>query len=163
MLFKLNSFVAALSLQTALAAPTTKHHFEDIQCRCLTFHANEKPAPCNFLESEGFSWRSAQILASQYDVQIQFASKNTISKVLSMAAPLPSDILQTISYGDAQSASKELKIGQNKLVCGLGREVGYLGHHDRSDEPESHFVGPVIGWLMLLIALYIVGEYVWTR
>ncbi|KAF2632677.1 hypothetical protein BU25DRAFT_80198 [Macroventuria anomochaeta] len=166
MLFNSSALVAALSLHTAFAAPAMEHkehHLEDIQCRCLTFRANERPTPCNFFESRGFDWRSAQILASQYDIKVQFASKSTISKVLSISAPLPSEVLQTTNTGDAQSASRDANISQNKIVCGFGKEVRRMSHHYRDYEPESHFVGQVIGWLMLFIALYVVGEYVWTR
>ena len=166
MLFKTSTLIAALSLHTAFAAPAMErheHHLEDMQCRCLTFRANEHPTPCSFFESKGFDWRSAQILASQYDIKIQFASKSTISKVLSIPAPLPSEVLQATSIGDAQSASREVNTSQNQIVCGFGKEVRRMSHHHRGYEPESHFVGQVIGWLMLFIALYVVGEYVWTR
>lgn len=163
MLFGLGTFVVALSLQSAFAAPTIEKRLEDIQCRCLTFRANEKPTTCNFLESEGFGWRSAQILASQYDIKVQFASKDAVSKVLSATDPLPSDVLQTASSGDAQSASNEANISRNKIVCGFGKEVRRMTHRHRDSEPESHFLGQVIAWLTLFIALYLVGEYVWTR
>ncbi|KAF1365864.1 hypothetical protein EJ07DRAFT_170608 [Lizonia empirigonia] len=163
MLFELGTFVVALSLQTAFAAPTMEKPLEDIQCRCLTFRANEKPTTCNFLESKGFGWRSAQILASQYDVKVQFASKDAVSKVLSATHPLPSDVLQTASSGDAQSASNKANISRNKIVCGFEKEVRRMTHRHRDSEPESHFLGQVIAWLILFIALYVVGEYVWTR
>ena len=168
MLFKLSTLVAALSLQSAFAAPAMEHrenHVEDIQCRCLTFRANERPTPCNFFESKGFGWRSAQILAAQYDIKVQFASKTTISKVLSIPAPIPSDVLQTTSFGPAQLAAKDANMSQNKIVCGFGKEVRRMTHHHhhRHHEPESHFVGRVVGWLMLFIILYVVGEYAWTR
>ena len=152
MLFKFGHLVAALSLHTALAAPSMEHHLEDIQCRCLTFRANERPTSCNFLESKGFGWRSAQILASQYDIKVQFASKSTISKVLLIPAPVPSDVLQTASTVDAQSASKDVNMSQNKIVCGFGQEVRHMSHHHREGEPDTHFVGQVIAWLMLFIA-----------
>lgn len=166
MLFRFSTLVAALVVGTAFAAPAMEHtkkepHLEDIQCRCLTFRANERPTPCNFFESKGFGWRSAQILASQYDINIQFASKSTISKALSIPAPLPSDVLQTTSTGDAQSASTDANINQNKIVCGFGKEVRYMTHHHQHHQPDGHFVGQVIAWLMLLIILYAAGEYVW--
>lgn len=167
MLFRFGTFVAALSLQTTFAAPTTEDHQEpqldDIQCRCLTFRTNDRPMPCTFFESKGFNWKSAQRLASENDIKVQFASKSTISKVLSVSSPLPSEVLQVTSYGDAQSASKGASVNQNKIVCGFGGEVGYMTYQHRSHELESHFVGQVIGWLMLFIALYVVGEYVWIR
>lgn len=163
MLFKVRTLVAALGLHTALAAPTMEHRLEDVRCRCLTLRANERLAPCNFFESEGFGWRSAQILASQYDIKVQFASKSTINKVLSIPGPVPSDVLQTTGSGDTLSTSKEANISQNKIVCGFGKEVRRMSDHHRDDEPDCRFVGQVIGWLILFIALYIVSEYIWTR
>ncbi|KZM19780.1 hypothetical protein ST47_g9158 [Ascochyta rabiei] len=154
MLFRLGTFVAALSLQTTFAAPTMENHVEDIQCRCLAFRTNERPTLCNLFEPRDFGWRSAQTLASQYDIKVQFASESTLSRVLSATTPLPSDVLQTTSYGDAQSESKEGNISQNKIVCGFGKEVRHMTQHYRHHEPESHFVGRVLGWLMLFIALY---------
>jgi hypothetical protein len=159
-----NSIIAALGLQTALAAPTMERpNLDEIQCRCLTFRANEAPTPCNFFESKGFGWRSAQILASQYDIKVQFASKSTISKVLSIDTPLPSDVLQITSYGDAQSDSKETNRSENKIVCGFGGEVRRMSSYDRSHEPQDHYVGQVVGWLMFFITLYVVGEYIRNR
>lgn len=167
MLFRFDTFVAALSLQTAFAAPAMEAHqeaqLEDIQCRCLTFRTNDRPTPCNSFEPNGFSWESAQKLASENDIKVQFASKSTISKVLSISSPLPSDVLQVTSYGDALSASEGANINRNKIICGFGGEVRYMTHHHTSHEPEGHFVGQIIGWLMLFIALYVVGEYVWIR
>ncbi|KAJ8113627.1 hypothetical protein OPT61_g4282 [Boeremia exigua] len=166
MLFKSNIFVAALGLSSVLAAPAIghrEHPLEDIQCRCLTFRVNELPTPCNFFESRGFGWRSAQTLASQYDIQVQFASKNTISKVLSISTPLPSDVLQATSAGDAQSALGEANSSENKIVCGFGQEVGDMSRDHRDLVSEDRFVGLVIAWLMFFIILYVAGEYVWTR
>ncbi|KAF3046691.1 hypothetical protein E8E11_004164 [Didymella keratinophila] len=168
MLFSLSALVAAIAASTALAAPAMDRlkkepHLEDIQCRCLTFRANERPTPCNFFESKGFGWRSAQILASQYDIKVQFASKNTISRVLAIPAPLPSEILDTTSKGDALSESSDENISQNKIVCGFGREVRHMTHHHLNVDPESRYVGQVIAWITLFIILYAAGEYVWIK
>lgn len=119
---KLSAILAGLSAVFAYATPVTEHQsqrLEDIQCRCLTLRTNERPTPCNFFDSKGFGWRSAQALASQYDIQIQFASKSSISKVLSIPTPLPNELLSTVSLGDAQSVSSEVKPNgsQNKIVC----------------------------------------------
>lgn len=153
----------ALSLHTAHAVPMTENRLEDIQCRCLTFRANDKLTTCNFFESKGFGWRSAQMLASQYDIKVQFASKSTISKVLSATQPLPSDMLQTTSSGDVQSTPNESNMSQNKIVCGFGKEVTKMTHRHHNSEPQSHFASQVLGWLLLFIAFYVVGEYIWTR
>jgi hypothetical protein len=168
MLLKFSALVAAIAASTALAAPAMDHlkkepHLEDIQCRCLTFRANEKPTLCNFFESKGFGWRSAQILASQYDIKVQFATKSTISRVLAIPAPLPSNILDTTSKGDALSESRDENISQNKIVCGFGREVRHMTHGHLNVDPESRYVGQVIAWITLFIILYAAGEYMWIK
>ncbi|KAF1934026.1 uncharacterized protein M421DRAFT_110822 [Didymella exigua CBS 183.55] len=167
MLFGFSTLAAILTVGIVLAAPALDQwneepQLEDIQCRCLTFRANEQPTTCNFFESEGFGWRSAQILASQYDIKVQFASKRTISKVLAIPAPLPSDVLRTTSTGDAQSASRDESVSQNKIVCGFEREVRHMTHRHQI-EPHTHFIGQVIAWLVLMMVLYAAGEYLWTR
>lgn len=160
------TILAGLSAGFALAAPVTEnreYRLEDIQCRCLSFRSNERPTPCNFLESKGFGWRSAHTLASQYDIQVQLASKSSISRVLSIPTPLPNDLLQIVTLGDAQSALSEMKadVSQNKIVCGFVEEVRQLSHCEEY-EGTSHFAGQVIAWLMLLIIVYAAGEYIWT-
>lgn len=168
MLFKFSALVAVITVSTALAAPAVDHlkkepHLEDIQCRCLTFRANERPTPCNFFESKGFGWRSAQILASQYDIKVQFASKSTISRVLAIPAPLPSDVLDTTSKVDALSDSRDENISQNTIVCGFGKEVRHMTHHHLNIKPESRYVGQVVAWITLLIILYAAGECIWIK
>ncbi|KAJ4992754.1 hypothetical protein SVAN01_01800 [Stagonosporopsis vannaccii] len=164
--FRLSTLVAALTFCSAFAAPAIERreqHLEEIQCRCLTYRASEPPTPCNFFESKGFGWRSAQTIASQYDVKVQFASKSTIFKVLAISAPLPSEVLQATSIGDAQSAPREASSSRNKIVCGFGNEVRKMTQHLEDHRSEGHFIGQVIAWLMLFIVLYAAGEYIWTR
>ncbi|KAH6620020.1 hypothetical protein C7974DRAFT_224681 [Boeremia exigua] len=166
MLLELSVLVAALEVGSAFAAPAVEHHeqhLEDIRCRCLTFSANERPKPCNTLESRDLDWMSAQNLASQLEIPVRFASKTTISKVLAISIPLPTDILQTTGAGDAQSSSSEAEISQNKMVCGFGQEVRRMSSHSHDREPEDHFVAQVVAWFMLFIGLYLAGEYLWTR
>lgn len=170
MLFNFSAVVMAITAGTALAAPADypnkEPRLEDIQCRCLTFRANERPTPCNFFESRGFGWRSAQILASQYDIKVQFASKSTISRVLAIQAPLPNDVLDTTSQGDALSDAGDENINQNKIVCGIGREVRHITHHHHhhlNDDPDTRYVGRVLAWISLFMILYAAGEYVWIK
>lgn len=168
MWFNFSILVAVATVGTVLAAPTRDHpkkepHLEDIQCRCLTFRANERPTPCNFFESRGFGWRSTQILASQYDIKVQFASKSTISRVLAIPAPLPDDVLQVTASGDALSAAADANMSQNKIVCGFGREVRHMTHQHRHHESQTRFVGQVVAWIMLFVVLYAAGEYIWIK
>lgn len=157
----MSAIVASLGALT-FASPARGHReyrLEDIQCRCLTFRTNQRPSPCDFLDSGDFGWNLAQTLASQHDVPIQFAYQSTIDKVLSIPTPLPNKALQAVSVGDA---SGEANVNRNKIVCGFGKEVKQMsGYQDY--EGEGHYVGQVIAWLMLLIILYSAGEYIWTK
>ena len=157
------SLLALLSVSTSLAAPMD-HRLEDIQCRCLSFSTDAKPTVCTYMESHNLDWHTANSLASDYDLKINFASQNTIGKVLSIHRPLPSSLLQCISEGEVMPMnSADLTQRENKIVCGFGDEVKHLGSHDRSLEPEYHFVGYVGAAFMLLLALYVLAEYVWSR
>lgn len=163
MKIKLSAAIAGLGLAfgtfASPAAERREHSLEDIHCRCLTFRTNERPAPCDLMDPKGFNWGSARTLASQYGVRLQFAYKSTIDKVLSIPAPLPNDVLQAVSGGDASS---EVNVSLNKVICGFGNEVEQMSRQQDS-EGERHYVAQVIAWLMLFTILYSAGEYVWTR
>jgi hypothetical protein len=116
------------------------------------------------MESHNLDWHTASSLASDFDLKIQFASQDTITKVLAINRPLPSSVLQSISAGQvAPVDQKDLLQRENKIVCGFGDEVKHLGSHDRSLEPECHYIGYMGAAFMLLLALYILAEYIWSR
>jgi hypothetical protein len=52
---------------------------------------------------------------------------------------------------------------ENRIVCGFGDEVEHVGDHEKSLEVEVHYVGTVLGLFMLLLIIYLVGDYLWTR
>ncbi|KAF2823396.1 hypothetical protein CC86DRAFT_384760 [Ophiobolus disseminans] len=156
-------FLALLGAATTLAAPMD-HRLEDIQCRCLSFSTDAKPTVCTYMGAHKLDWHTATSLASDYDLKINFASQSTITKVLSINRPLPSSVLQTISDGEVMPVdSKDLLQKENKIVCGFGDEVKHMGDLNRDLEPECHFVGYVGAAFMLLIAFYVLAEYVWAR
>jgi len=156
-------FIALLSAFTTLAAPID-YRLEDIQCRCLSFTTDAKPTVCTYMGAHQLDWNTANSLASDYDLKINFASQSTITKVLSIHRPLPSSVLQSISEGEVMSVdSKDLMQKENKIVCGFGDEVRQMGDEDRSLEPECHFVGYVGAAFMALIVFYVLAEYVWSR
>jgi hypothetical protein len=153
-----------LALFGAASAAPMDHRLEDVQCRCLSISTDEKPTLCTHMESHAFDYHTASSLASDYDLRIQFASQDTVSKILSIRRPLPTSVLQRIS--EASVVSKEpadLLQKENKIVCGFGDEVKRIGSHDVSLEPECHYIGYGVATFMLLMLLYVVGEYVWTR
>jgi hypothetical protein len=157
-----NILLALLGASTTLAAPMD-HRLEDIQCRCLSFSTDAKPTPCTYMESQRMDWHTANSLAEDYELEIQFASQHTISNILSIHRPLPDSILDAISEAEVMPVQEEdLMQRRNKIVCGFGEEVKHLGSH-RGMEPECHFVSYVVAALMALVAVYLLAEYVWSR
>jgi hypothetical protein len=109
-------------------------------------------------------WDTANTLASDYDLKINFASQSTITKVLFIRKPLPSSMLQSISEGEVLPIdARDLVQTENKIVCGFGEELRHLGESEGGLETECHFVGWVMGAFMVLLALYVLAEYVWSR
>jgi hypothetical protein len=167
MLSKTGLVVPLLSLTTILAAPVEQEYrLEDIQCRCLSFSTSAKPTLCTYLESHGIDWHTAYSLASDNDLKIRFASKTTISKVLSISKPLPSSVMQSLNEGETQPLeSTALMQSENKIICGLGDEVKHMGDHDhlKGMEPELHYVGMAVGALMMLVIIYVAGVHLLNR
>jgi hypothetical protein len=153
-----------LSASSALAAPLDRR-IEDIQCRCLSFAIDAKPTVCTYMGAHRLDWDTASSLASDYDLKINFASQSTIARVLAIRKPLPISVLQSISEGEAMLIEDEdLMQRENKIVCGFRDEVEQLGGRDVGlEEPECHYVGYVVAAFMLLVACYVLAEYVWSR
>lgn len=157
-----NILLALLSASATLAAPMD-HRLEDIQCRCLSFSTDAKPTPCTYMESQRMDWHTANSLAEDYELEIQFASQHTISNIMSIRRPLPDSILDAISEAEVMPVQEEdLMQRRNKIVCGFGEEVKHLGSH-RAMEPECHFVSYAVAALMALVVMYLLAEYVWSR
>ncbi|KAF2856808.1 hypothetical protein T440DRAFT_382866 [Plenodomus tracheiphilus IPT5] len=184
MFFSKSYFLALLLTtitSTVLAAPTIdtrEPRLEDVQCRCLSFSTSAKPTLCTYLELHNLDWHTAYAFASDNDLKIQFASKATITKVLSIPKPLPSSVLMSIEGGEAQqaypyqpqAAQQQQQLGfedstasVNKIVCGLGDEVKHLGADVKFSEPELHYVGVVVASFMLFLIVWVVLEYLWTK
>ena len=148
---------------TALATPMD-HRLEDVQCRCLSFATDAKPSLCTYMGAHQLDWHTAASLANDYDLKINFASRDTITKVLSIHRPLPTSVLESISEGEAMPLdSKNLMQRENRIVCGFGDEVKRIGGPERALESDDHFMGIVSGVFMLLIAFYVVVEYACSR
>jgi hypothetical protein len=159
----LNILLVLFSASITLAAPLD-HRLEDIQCRCLSFSTDAKPTPCTYMESQRMDWQTANSLATDYDIEIQFASDKTISNILSIHRPLPSSVLRAVNEAEIMPIHEDdLMQRKNKIVCGFGEEVQHLGSRDKTLEPECHFIGYVVAALMAIVALYVLAEYIWSR
>jgi hypothetical protein len=158
-----STILALLSASAVWAAPMD-HRLEDIQCRCLSFATDARPSVCTYMGAHRLDWYTANTLASDYDLKINFASQSTITKVLSIRKPLPSSMLQSIEEGEVMAIdAKDLVQRENKIVCGFSEELRHLGESEGGLEQECHFVGWVVGIFMVLLALYVLAEYVWSR
>ena len=164
MFSKSNLLLFLTSLTSVLAAPTKQLRLEDLQCRCLTFSTSAAPTLCSYQELLTLDWDTAHSLATVNNLKMQFASRQAMTKVLTIAKPLPSSILQSIHEGQALPLDPAEKVqNENKIVCGFGDEVQHVGIRDKSVEVEVHYVGTVLGLFMLLLICYLVGEYLWIK
>jgi hypothetical protein len=164
MSFKSSLLIPLISLTGVLAIPT-QHRLEDIQCRCLSFSPSSQPILCNYLEPHVLDWQTASRLASESDLKIHFSSELTVTQVLSIPSPLPSNILQSLSeeVGEPSLDPTEMVQNENKIICGLSDGAKHISNQDQSAEPDVHYLGVVLGVFMLLLMFYVVGEYLWTR
>jgi hypothetical protein len=163
MSFKSSLLIPLIRFTTVLAFPT-QPRLEDIQCRCLSFSLNSQPILCNYLEPHVLDWQTASNLASRSDLKIHFISELTVTRVLSIPRPLPSSILQSLSEEGSEPSldPTEMVQNENKIICRLSDGAKHISSQDQSVEP-GHYVGVVLGVFMLLLLLYVVGEYLWTR
>ncbi|KAF1831821.1 hypothetical protein BDW02DRAFT_600462 [Decorospora gaudefroyi] len=166
-MFSTSTLLTLMSLTCTFAIPLERR-LEDIQCRCLSTSTNTKSMFCTYLEPHVLDWQAAYKLAAQNDLEIQFASE-AITGVLLKPRLLPTGILQRLSEAEATLPSNhQTEMPQtetNKIVCELGDTVRY-GNGPATSHPkagEEHYVSAVLGTLMLLLILYVVGQYVWNR
>ncbi|CAO2657631.1 Nn.00g037570.m01.CDS01 [Neocucurbitaria sp. VM-36] len=163
-MFSINGLLLSLVAFTTVFAAPMEYRLEDIQCRCLSFSTSAKPTLCTYLESHGLDWDTAYSLASDNELKIQFASQSTISKVLEIRKPLPSNVLSTLSNVEAAPLDvTSLLQSENKIVCGLGDEVKHMGSYDMDLSSECHYVGLAIAAFILFLVTYLIGERIWTR
>ncbi|CAN9255018.1 unnamed protein product [Alternaria alternata] len=164
MFFKSKLLLSFVSLASVIAAPTKQPRLEDLQCRCLTFSTSAAPTLCSYQELLTLDWDTAYSLATVNDLKIQFASKKAMTKVLALPKPVPTSILLSVHEGQVRPLDPAKKVqNENRIVCGFGDEVEHVGDHEKSLEVEVHYVGTVLGLFMLLLIIYLVGDYLWTR
>jgi hypothetical protein len=87
-----------------------------------------------------------------------------MTKVLSIPKPLPSSVLKSLDEDGALPLDPtEMIPNENKIVCGLNDIPKLLVGHEDGAEPQLHYVGAVLGIFMMLLILFVIGEYIWTR
>jgi hypothetical protein len=98
-------------------------------------------------------------------MKIQFATQNTITRVLEVETPLPTTVLLSMSNEkplllDHAGARESVQ----KIVCGVNDEVQqrWLDMSESDGSGSDWFVLQVIVSLILLIVMYEVVEVAWT-
>jgi hypothetical protein len=134
--------------------PPPPSSLSDLHCTCL--HLSALPSsPCVSLPHIPLTWPAAYSLATEHNIPLHFATHTTIERILKMPSPLPTSVLQVAGRGPAVVA---LEGGRDEIVCGFGGR----GEGSRSEEgaDQGGFVSQVVAWLMVLIAVYMLGEWV---
>ncbi|KAF2790036.1 hypothetical protein K505DRAFT_208547, partial [Melanomma pulvis-pyrius CBS 109.77] len=136
-----------------------------IQCHCISFSPTAKPIACPLPESQNLDWNTARTLSLQHQVKIQFASQDTVSRVLDAATPLPTSVLLSMSNGLPLPLNTAGSLESvDKIVCGIDDEVRqrWMETSEREGGAVDCFALQVIVSLILLIVLYEAVEVSWT-
>ena len=131
----------------------------DLHCTCL--HLSTQPSsPCALPRSTPLAWPAAHALAVQHNMPLHFATRTTIARLLALPAPLPTSVLLVAGRGPAAVA---LEGGRDEVVCGFGFGVGGRLGGGEGEAGQAGYVGVVVAWLMLLVVVYLVGEWAVAR
>jgi hypothetical protein len=148
-------------VSTAMAAPINP--LDNIRCHCITFYAHHLPAACTLLGAQNLDWNTAQKLASTHRLDIEFASQDTITRILEVDRPLPTSVLVSLR------TTKETRHVGTKFICGMDDEVMTTmleapieQANARVAEQEACISG-VLAIIVLVVILYAVCEFAWTR
>jgi hypothetical protein len=129
----------------------------DIHCTCVSLSASSS-SPCASLPHprSPLTWPAAHALAVDHAIPLHFATRTTIEHVLAIPAPLPTSVLLVAGQGP----SRALEGARDEVVCGFAAGSGDDGE---AAEGVDGFVGMVVAWLMVLVAVYLLGEWVVRR
>jgi hypothetical protein len=147
-----------LTATTASAVPMDSSRLEDLQCRCVSFSTDAKPTLCTYMESYRLDMHTATSFARDHDLAIQFASPDTVDRVLRIRKPLPSYVLRML---EEDGCEDEVRERENRIVCGFRDEV--RGLDGRGIGEEEHFVGWFVCAFVGIVGVYLAGEYLWSR
>jgi hypothetical protein len=158
-----------LLISTSRAHPTDHHHnprLEDLQCRCLSISTEStKPTLCTYMEAiHHLDFYTASTFASEHNLKLHFASQDTVTKVLAVNRPLPTEVLESLS--DVPEVELAWVQSEMRIVCGFDGEVERMGRiDDGADdvEIESGLVGAVVAGCMGLVGVYMFVAWLWAR
>jgi hypothetical protein len=148
-------------ISAAMGAPVNP--LDNIRCHCITFYAHDLPAACTLLGAQNLDWNTAQKLASTHRLDIEFASQDTIARILEVDRPLPTSVLVSLR------TTKETRHVGTKFICGMDDEVMTTileapieQANARVAEQEACISG-VLAIIVLGVILYAICEFAWTR
>ena len=145
----------------AMYTPTSHPpSLSDLHCTCLHL-STLSSSPCASSPTTPLTWPAAYSLATKHNIALHFATRTTIARLLAMPSPLPTSVLQVAQRGPAAVALEGWK---DEVVCGFGSGSG--GRRDGASGEETQqpgFVALVVAWLMVLVVVYLVGEWVVAR
>ncbi|KAF2691992.1 hypothetical protein K458DRAFT_381822 [Lentithecium fluviatile CBS 122367] len=147
-----------------MAAPIPA--LEALRCHCITFSIYSLPAACTLPGAQNLDWSTAQRLASTHNLAIEFASQDTVTRVLQVEQPLPTGVLMSLyPWKDAGGGG-----GANtKVICGVHDEVqrmildGPMQRVDARVLEQEAYVSGVLAVLVLGVILWGLGEIIWQR
>jgi hypothetical protein len=107
---------------------------------------------------------TASTFASEHNLKLHFASQDTVTKVLAVNRPLPTEVLESLS--DVPEVELAWVQSEMRIVCGFDGEVERMGRiDDGADnvEIESGLVGAVVAGCMGLVGVYMFVAWLWAR
>ncbi|KAF2176234.1 hypothetical protein K469DRAFT_37035 [Zopfia rhizophila CBS 207.26] len=167
MIFDMHSLSFPLAFLTILHFTTASpiDPLKNLQCRCSSYEGSSIQSssnPCDALESQPLDWNSAQRLASEHSIPIQFSSA-LASKVLEADSPLPTSLLLRMSErrGIARSG---LADGMSLFVCETDDEVRQRRMEMSKEDTRKcdYFIIQVAISLILLVLMYEAGKVLWN-
>jgi hypothetical protein len=158
-----------LLLVSTNAHPATPHHhnprLEDLQCRCLSISTEStRPTLCTHMEAmHHLDFYTASTFASEHNLRLHFASQDTVTKVLAINRPLPTEVLESLS--DVPEVELAWVQSEMRIVCGFNGEVERFGREEYDSEVqiEGGEVGVVTAGCMGLVGLYMFIAWIWMR
>jgi hypothetical protein len=162
-----SSILMALLLLTSTSFAHPTHHtprLEDLQCRCLSLTTDStKPTLCTYMEAmHRLDFYTASAFASEHNLKLHLASQDTVTKVLEINRPLPTEVLESIS--EVPEVEGAWVQSEMRIVCGFGGEVERMGREEGDEvDVEEGIVGVVVMGCMVLVGVYVFIAWAWAR
>ena len=159
------SYLYFLNILTILAMAAPIDKLNTLRCHCMTFYTHSAPAACTLAGAHNLDWHTAQGLASLHNLDVEFASQESATKVLQVASPLSTSVLMGMQ---TFQEPERVRVG-TKMVCGVGDEVSRMfvqtpdERMGASIEAQDARVSGVLAVLVLGVVLYAIAECLWER